>query len=93
VRVLAWLAICAARSERAAILQIGRDARGAKHVVSDTRGDTSSLGAPLNHRIGVGLGQGIAGQLPGRAAVTLEQKRLQFVRLFARTAPSTYSCK
>ena len=36
--------------------------------------------APLNHRIGVRLGQGVAGELAGRAAVGLEQQRLRLAR-------------
>ena len=39
-----------------------------------SRRDLGRPGAPLNHRIGVGLGQGIAGELAGRAAVGLEQQ-------------------
>jgi len=34
-----------------------------------TRGEAGGFGAPLNHPIGVRLGQGIAGELAGRAAV------------------------
>ena len=40
----------------------------------------AALRAPLDHRIGVRLGQGIAGKLAGRAAVGLEQKRLRIAR-------------
>ena len=64
----------------AAVLQVGGDARGAKGMVADARGDASGLGAPLNHRIGVGLGQGVAGELAGRAAVGLKQQRLRLGR-------------
>ena len=66
--------------KRAAVLQISSNARGAKGVVADARGDAAGFRAPLNHRIGVGLGQGIASELPGRAAVALEQKRLRLGR-------------
>ena len=59
--------------QRAAVFQISSDARGAKSVVADPRGDPGGFGAPLNHRIGVGLGQGGAGELAGRAAVALKQ--------------------
>ena len=66
--------------KRAAVFQIGGDARGAKGVVADARSDAAGFGAPLNHRIGVGLGQGVAGELAGRAAVGLKQKRLRLGR-------------
>ena len=66
--------------QRAAVFQISGDARRAKGVVADARGDAAGFRAPLNHRIGIGLGQGVAGELAGRAAVGLEQKRLRLVR-------------
>jgi len=66
--------------QRAAVLQIGGDARGTKDVVADACGDASGFRAPLNHRVGVGLGQGVAGELAGRATVGLEQQRLRFAR-------------
>ena len=66
--------------KRAAVLQISGDARRSKRVIADARGDAAGFGAPLNHRIGVGLGQGVAGELPGRAAVGLEQQRLRLGR-------------
>ena len=40
----------------------------------------ATFGAPLNHRIGIRLCQGIAGELAGRTAVSLEQHRLRVVR-------------
>ena len=40
----------------------------------------AALARRLDHRVGVGLGQGIAGELAGRAAVGLEQKRLRIAR-------------
>ena len=51
--------------ERAAV---SGDARRAKGVVADARGDAGGFGAPLNHLVGVRLGQGIAGEPAGRAA-------------------------
>jgi len=66
--------------KRAAVFQIRGDARGAKGVVADARGDAAGFGAALNHRIGVGLGQGAAGELSGRAVVGLEQERLRLGR-------------
>jgi len=63
-----------------AVLQIGGDARGAKRVITNARGDRGGFRAPLDHGIGVGLGQGVAGELAGRAAVGLEQKRLWLLR-------------
>ena len=39
--------------KRAAVFQIRGDARGAKGVVADARGDAAGFGAALNHRIGV----------------------------------------
>jgi integrase len=53
---------------------------GAKGVVADARGDAAGFGAPLNHRVGVGLGQGVVGELAGRAAVGLKQERLRLLR-------------
>ena len=66
--------------KRAAVFQVSGDARGAKGVVADMCGDTAGFGAPLNCRIGVGLGQGVAGELPGRPALGLKQQRLRLVR-------------
>ena len=62
--------------KRATVFQVGGDAGCAKGVVADMRDDAARFGAPLNHRIGVRLGQGIAGELAGRAAVGLKQQRL-----------------
>src|ERR1700730_317466 len=67
-------------SERAAVLQISGDARRPKGVVADVRGEAGGFGAPLNHRIGIRLGQEVAGELAGRTAVSLEQHRLRLVR-------------
>ena len=66
--------------ERAAVFPIGGDDRGAKGVIADARGDAAGLGAPLNHSVGVGLGQGVAGELAGRAVVGLERQRLRLGR-------------
>ncbi len=66
--------------ERAAVLQVSGDARRPKGMVADLRGEAGGFGAPLNHRIGIRLGQGIAGELAGRTAVGLEQHRLRLVR-------------
>jgi hypothetical protein len=66
--------------ERAAVLQISGDAGRAESMIADARGDTGGTGAPLDHRIGVRLGQGSAGQLAGRAAVSLEEKSLRVAR-------------
>ena len=68
--------------QRAAILQISGDPRRPKSVVSDARGDACGFRALLDHRIGVGLGQGVAGELAGRAAVGLKQQRLRLGREF-----------
>ena len=61
--------------KRAAVLQVSGDARGAEGVVADARGDAAGFRAPLNHRVGGGLGQGVAGKLDGRA-----QQRLRIIR-------------
>jgi hypothetical protein len=39
--------------KRAAVFQIRGDARGAKGVVADMRGDAAGFRAPLNHRVAV----------------------------------------
>ena len=67
--------------ERAAVLQVSGDAGRAKGMIADARDDAGRPGAPLNHRISVRLGQGMAGELAGRAAVGLEQHRLRIVRI------------
>jgi hypothetical protein len=50
--------------ERSAVLQISRNARRSERVVADARNDVGGFGAPLDHRIGVRLGQGSAGNWP-----------------------------
>jgi len=64
----------------AAVLQVRGDARRPKRVVANLGRDAGRPGAPLDHLVGVGLGQGIAGELAGRAAVGLEQERLRVAR-------------
>jgi hypothetical protein len=66
--------------ERPAVLEISRNAGRAERMIADARKDGGGFGAPLDHRIGVRLGEGSAGQLAGRAAVGLEQKTLRVVR-------------
>jgi len=66
--------------ERAAVLQVSGDARRPEGVIADARDEAGGFGAPLNHLIGIRLGQGMAGELAGRTAVGLEQHRLRIVR-------------
>ena len=66
--------------KRPAVLAIGGDARGPKRVVADLGRDLGRLGAPLNYRIGVRLGQGIAGETASHTAVGLKQLRLRIAR-------------
>ena len=66
--------------KRPAVFQIRRNARRPKRMVPYLRRDLAGLRAPLNHHIGVRLGQGIAGELASRAAVGLEQQRLRIAR-------------
>jgi len=47
--------------QRAAVLEIGRDARRPETVVADLGLDAGRRGSPADHRMGVGLGQGSAG--------------------------------
>ena len=48
--------------QRAAVLEIGGDAGGAEGVVADLRLDPGGAGAAADHLIGIGLGQGRAGE-------------------------------
>lgn len=64
----------------AAVFKVGRDSRRPKGVVAYLGPDLRAPRAPLHHRVGVGLGQGVAGKLAGRAAVGLEQQRLWIAR-------------
>jgi len=66
--------------ESAAVFEGRRNARRPKRMVAHARDDASGFRAPLNHRVGVRLGQGIARELAGRAAVGLEQQRLRIAR-------------
>ncbi len=66
--------------KRPAVLEIGRDARRPKRVVAHLGRDLGRPGAPLDHRLGARLGQGIAGELAERAAVGLKQQRLRIAR-------------
>ena len=66
--------------QRAAVLQVSGDAGRAKCVIADLGGYAGGFGAPLNHRVGVGLRQGMSGKLDGRAAVALKQQRLRIIR-------------
>ena len=66
--------------QRAAVLEIGRDAGGAKAVIADLGLDPGRRRAPANHRVGVGLGQGSAGELAGAAADGAEERPLGIVR-------------
>ena len=65
--------------ERAAVVQIGGDGGRVERVVGDLLGDAGGAGAPLDHRTGVGLGQGVAGKPPRRPAVGLKQRLSRFV--------------
>jgi hypothetical protein len=66
--------------QRPAVFQVRCHARRPKRVVADLRRDIGRSRSPLNHRIGVCLGQGVAGELARRAAVGLEQQRLRIAR-------------
>ena len=66
--------------EGAAVFEIGRHARRPKRMVAEACDDAGGFRAALNHRIGVRLGQGVAGELAGRAAVGLKQQRLRIGR-------------
>jgi hypothetical protein len=62
--------------ERAAVFQIGRDAGCAKRVIADLGRDVGTGGTPADHGVGILLGQGRPGELPGRAADGAEQRAL-----------------
>jgi hypothetical protein len=53
--------------ERAAVLEISGNAGRAERVVANARNNVGGFGAPLDHRVGVRLGQWTAGELAGRA--------------------------
>jgi hypothetical protein len=65
--------------ERAAILSIRRDTGGPKAVVADSGRDTSGLGAPLDHAVGLRLREGRLRELFGAAADGAEQRPLGIV--------------
>ena len=76
--------------KRPEVVEIGGDAHRPKRMVADLGRDVGGPRAPLDHRIGVGLGQGDCGELAARAAVRLKRERLWITR---KPAPSMYSCK
>jgi len=57
--------------ERAAVLQIRRDAGRAEAMIAELGGDVGGSSAPADHRVGVRLGQGCAGEQPALAAAML----------------------
>jgi len=54
--------------QRAAVLEICCDARGPETMIADLGLYASRCGASTDHRMGVGLGQGSAGELARAAA-------------------------
>src|SRR5271166_4273207 len=62
--------------QRAAILEIGGNAGGAKAVIAELGFDAGRRGAPADHRIGVCLRQHRAGEPTGAAADCAEQRPL-----------------
>jgi hypothetical protein len=66
--------------QSSAVLEVGGHACRPKRMITDLGGDVGRPRPPLDHCIGVRLGQGIAGELPGRPIVALEQKRLRIAR-------------
>ena len=50
--------------QRAAVLEVGRDAGGAKGVIADPGANARRSRPPLDHRVGIRLRQRRAGQLP-----------------------------
>jgi hypothetical protein len=63
----------------AAILQISRDAGGAKGVAADFGLDSGRERPPADHPPHIGLEQGIAGQLAGPAALRAEESAFPIV--------------
>ena len=53
---------------------------GPEAVVADLGLDPGRLGAPANHLVGVGLGQGTAGELARAAADSAKQRPLEVCR-------------
>src|ERR1017187_7372142 len=66
--------------QRPAVLEIGRDAGRPETVVADLGLDPGRLGAPANHLVGVGLGQGTAGELARAAADGAKERPLEVCR-------------
>lgn len=64
----------------AAVLQIGRDARGAELVVANGRRDAGYCRTPAHHRVGVRLRQVRGTQLPGAARDRAKEWPLRLVR-------------
>jgi hypothetical protein len=52
----------------------------APHGMDGARLYAGGFGAPLNHLMGIRLGQTFAGELAGASAIDLEQDRLRVVR-------------
>lgn len=65
--------------QRAAVLEIGRDAGRPEAVVAGFRGNAGGSEAPPDHRVGVGLGERGPGQPPGAAPNRAEQWPLRVV--------------
>jgi hypothetical protein len=63
--------------ERAAVLEIRCDTRGAKAVVADQSLDAGRRGPAANHCVRIGLGQGSTGELAGAAADSAEERGLR----------------
>ena len=66
--------------KRAAVLEIRGDAGRPERVIADLGRDLGRPRSPLDHRIGVCLGKGIAGEPAERTAVGLKQQRLRIAR-------------
>jgi len=65
--------------QRAAVLEVRRNAGGPETVVADLGLDAGRRSPPANHRVGVGLGQGSAGEFACAAADGPEQRVLRTV--------------
>jgi len=63
--------------ERATVLQICGNARGSEAMVANLRLDAGRRGAPPDHGVGVGLGQGSAGEFARAAADGSKQRSLE----------------
>ena len=62
--------------ERAAVFQVRCDARRPKGMIADLGLEAGVAGAPADHGVGVLLGQGRPGELPGSAAYGAEERPL-----------------